>query len=109
MVRLCVLPLQRLNLYAGNTTAQESMFVYGAGASHDGYTDPSFEPQFEQPEVDDATKRRAAEICGGADAKDCIFDYLMTGKESVARDTAEAVRQHDSAIDSAKKGNNKMF
>ncbi|KAK2188587.1 hypothetical protein NP493_128g05111 [Ridgeia piscesae] len=85
------------------TTAEESMFVYGAGASHDGYTDPSFEPRFEQPEVDDDTKRQATEICGGADAKDCIFDYLMTGKASVARDTAEAVRQHDSAVDSAKK------
>jgi len=84
------------------------MFVYGAGASHDGYTDPSFEPRFEQPEVDDDTKRQATEICGGADAKDCIFDYLMTGKASVARDTAEAVRQHDSAVDSAKKGNNNM-
>ena len=81
------------------------MFVYGAGASHDGYNDTSFEPHFEQPEVDDATKRRAIEICGGADAKECIVDYLMSGKESVARNTAEAVRQYDSAIDSAKKRN----
>ena len=84
------------------------MFVYGAGTSHDGYTDPSFEPQFEQPKVDSVIKQRAAEICGGADAKECISDYLMTGKASVARATAEAVRQHDSAVDSAKKGNKNM-
>ena len=88
---------------AGKTTEAQSLFVYGAGSNHDSYFDHSFEPQFERPATDDATLQRVTRMCHGI--KECIDDYLLTGKLSVALGSADAVRQHEEVLEAAKTGN----
>ena len=92
---------------AGKTTAAQSLFVYGAGSNHDSFFDPSFEPQFERPPTDDATLQRVTRMCHGI--KECIGDYLLTGKLSLALGSADAVRQHEEVVEAAKTGSHKVF
>ncbi|KAI0226850.1 Sushi domain-containing protein 2 [Lamellibrachia satsuma] len=82
------------------TTEAQSLFVYSAGSNHDSYFDHSFEPQFERPATDDATLQRVTRMCHGI--KECIDDYLLTGKLSVALGSADAVRQHEEVLEAAK-------
>ena len=76
------------------------------GSNHDSYFDSSFEPQFERPATDDATLQRVTRMCHGI--KECIDDYLLTGKLSVALGSADAVRQHEEVVEAAKTGNSNL-
>ena len=91
---------------AGKTTEVQSLFVYGAGSNHDSYFDPSFEPQFERPATDNAILQRVTRMCQGIE--ECVYDYLLTGKLSVALGSANAVRQHEKVVEAAQTGNTNL-
>ena len=88
--------------YAGRTTADESLFVYDTGSSHTTYVDSSFEPVFVTPSESGDAMDTANRMCGGS--QQCIFDYLLTGKESLALNSAEAVREHAAFVEDSKHG-----
>ena len=86
----------------GQITANETLFFYTSGSSYVSYANPSFEPTFQLPPVDDATMENVTKTCGGSEQ--CIFDYLLTGKKSLALASAEAVKQHDVVVEALTMG-----
>ena len=87
---------------AGRTTAVDSLFVYDSGSSHASFVDSSFEPLFEATAVDNATMDNVTRMCGGSDQ--CVFDYFLTGKKSLALNSAEAVQEHATLVEASKHG-----
>ena len=89
---------------AGQTTEDESLFTYGAGLSHSSFKDSNFVPLFNLSLANssDATRAEAASLCGLSN--ECLFDYLLTGKRSLAIASADAVLQHEEFINSSKPG-----
>ncbi|KAI0237989.1 Protein mesh [Lamellibrachia satsuma] len=83
------------------TTEEESLFVYDAGSSHATFIDPSFEPLFELPPTDDAIMANVTRMCGGSE--ECVYDYLVTGKKTLALASADAVKQYKVFVEATKK------
>ncbi|KAI0221189.1 hypothetical protein LSAT2_027418 [Lamellibrachia satsuma] len=83
------------------TTEGESLFVYDAGSSHATFIDPSFEPIFELPPTDDVTMAIVTRMCGGYE--DCVYDYLVTGKQKMALASAEFTKQYEVFVEALKK------
>ena len=88
--------------YAGRTTADDSLFVYDTGSSHATYVDSSFEPVFVTSSVSSDAMDAANRMCGGS--QQCVFDYLLTGKESLALNSAEIIREHEVFVEASKHG-----
>lgn len=78
------------------------MFVYDARANHSSFFDSSFEPLFELPAKNKSILETAKRICG--DCEQCVFDYVVTGSESLAKASVDAVRQHEEIVEASKKG-----
>ena len=89
---------QLRNFCIGNTTAEESLFFYEAGVNHSSFINPSFEPLFEPPPADENVTR----MCRGS--AQCVFDYTVTGKKSLALASAVAATQHQTLVESLKTG-----
>ena len=89
-------------LVSGQITANETLFFYTSGSSYDSYANPSFEPTFELPPVDNATLVDVTKTCGGSE--ECIFDYLLTDKKSLALASAAAVKQHEVVVEALTMG-----
>ena len=86
--------------YAGRATADDSLFVYDTGSSHTTYV--GFEPVFVTPSESGDAMDTANRMCGGS--QQCVFDYLLTGKKSLALNSAEAVREHVTFVEDSKHG-----
>uniref|UniRef100_A0A8W8N521 Fibrillin-1 n=1 Tax=Magallana gigas TaxID=29159 RepID=A0A8W8N521_MAGGI len=66
-----------------------SYFHYDTGLSHANYTHPEFVPFYIDEQPQDKVNR-SREVCGGASASQaCIFDYLATGDESLAKSSGD--------------------
>ncbi|KAI0239248.1 Sushi domain-containing protein 2 [Lamellibrachia satsuma] len=84
-----------------STKEEESLFVYDARANHSSFFDSSFEPLFELPAINKSILETAKRICG--DCEQCVFDYVVTGSESLAKASADAVRQYEEIVEASKK------
>lgn len=70
----------------GMTTEAESIFLYNSGKTHASYSFPDFRPQFID-QADPVLLSLAQTKCPSGDLA-CIFDYVFTGSETVALETA---------------------
>jgi len=80
------------------TTSAESIFHYNPGKTHASFSFPDFLPQF----IDQADPVKVAEAeakCPSLDLA-CIFDFVFTGNEAVALETAgtQAIQAADTLI-----------
>ena len=89
---------QLRNFVIGNTTAEESLFFYEGGVNHSSFINRSFEPLFEPPPADENVTR----MCGGS--AQCVFDYTVTGKKSLALASAVAAKQHQMLVEGLNTG-----
>lgn len=74
------------------------MFLYSPGKTHSSFSFPNFRPQF----LDQANATLVAEAetkCPTGDLA-CVFDYVFTGNEAVALETAgtQAVQAADTEL-----------
>ncbi|KAH3701383.1 hypothetical protein DPMN_076368 [Dreissena polymorpha] len=80
------------------TTAQESIFKYADGYTHANFVQENFTPKF--PEEANATLRAEAEQKCNKNLQ-CVFDFIFTGNEQLARETERteelAVRANEAA------------
>jgi hypothetical protein len=67
-------------------TAEESLFLYGAGVSTSNYSNPAFVPSFKSDIVASAPDVITT-YCGGN--PECIFDYTVSGNQDVANATLQ--------------------
>ncbi|XP_070554568.1 sushi domain-containing protein 2-like [Ptychodera flava] len=81
-----------------NVSEENSLFRYDTGESHATINDYSYEPDFEIPtNVTDYV----VDLCG--ENTQCIFDYKVTGIESVALTSKEAVVQYENLVEDTAK------
>ncbi|XP_052253079.1 fibrillin-1-like [Dreissena polymorpha] len=90
----------KTRLFVGTrmTTAQESIFKYADGYTHANFIQENFTPKF--LEEANATLRAEAEQKCNANLQ-CVFDFIFTGNEQLARETERteelAVRANEAA------------
>lgn len=90
-------------IFTGSIDSDTSYFHYDTGLSHANYTHPEFVPFYIDEQPQDKVNR-SREVCGGASASQaCIFDYLATGDESLAKSSGDDAAT--SASDTASLGN----
>ena len=73
-------------LFVGQITAEESLFLYGAGVSTSNYSNPAFVPSLKSDIVASAPDVITT-YCGGN--PECIFDYTVSGNQDVANATLQ--------------------
>ena len=80
-----------MNGFKGRINGNESVFRYGPGENSLSFTVGNFTPLFEAPIVDEQAKAKARQICSQNDKLDqhCLYDYLSTGNEELAKSTLE--------------------
>jgi hypothetical protein len=84
-----------VHFFSGAIQAQESLFTYGAGKSHQTYSKPQFLPvfidldniAFDNPVLE----RKARSTCG--DSIQCLFDVKATGDTSIGLSTKNTIQQ----------------
>ncbi|KAI0240570.1 hypothetical protein LSAT2_008699 [Lamellibrachia satsuma] len=77
-----------------NSTSREVFENFGQMCvNHSSFFNPSFEPLFEPPPVDENVTR----MCSGS--AQCVFDYTVTGKKSLALASAVAATQHQTLVE----------
>lgn len=90
-------------IFTGSIDSDTSHFHYDTGLSHANFTHPEFVPFYIDEQPQDKVNR-SREVCGGASASQaCIFDYLATGDESLAKSSGDDAET--SARDTATLGN----
>ena len=93
-----MLPLDANKVYflllPGTTYANESIFVYRNGRSHQYYVtdNADFVPKF-LDETDPALIAEAESQCNGSSNLPCIFDYVYTRNGELARATQQTEQQ----------------
>lgn len=76
----------------------ESIFKYDYGMSHSSYSFPNFTPTFLN-ETNSSLLAEAEAKCGGAENRDCVFDFIVTGNEQLALSTQDSIVQAIQIID----------
>ena len=78
--------------YIGQVTEDESLFTYPSGQTLANFSDPNHIPQF-LDEIDNTTREKAKTVCGTN--IQCIFDFVQTGNEELAKSTQEIEEQNE--------------
>ncbi|XP_070554193.1 sushi domain-containing protein 2-like isoform X2 [Ptychodera flava] len=77
-----------------NVSEEKSLFRYDSGESHETINDYTYEPDFE---VSTNVTDDVVALCG--ENTQCIFDYQVTGSESVAQASKEAMVQYEKFVE----------
>ena len=80
-------------IHVGQTRANESLFSYPIGESHEDFYNPDFRPLVDLSDADPVVVAAARQLCG-EDEVECIFDYVTTNRESLALASKEAKKEY---------------
>lgn len=75
--------------YLGQIDEERSVFIYSEGMTPKDFENATYVPKFLEDAVkENQTKVEEAErICGGLKNTQCVFDFLFTLKEDIAKNT----------------------
>lgn len=80
----CSIQSTLLSFFTGQISSEESLFYYLPGRSFEYYSNPDFMPDY----VDDIVANAPASITTYCSSNiECIFDYVESGRQAVARIT----------------------
>ena len=70
------------------------MFYYSKGQGVANFSVPNHKPQF-LDELDNVTRKKAEDVCGGPQNTQCIFDYSQTGNRELAQNTQRTLEENE--------------
>ena len=92
-------------MFAGVTTADESLFIYEQGKNHGSYYHPDYRPIFPDSQKlvfqDKSLENEAKEVCG--ESTQCMFDIFTTKKVTIGKASKETVEQFVAVINNTVK------
>ena len=87
----------------GAVTEESSLFHYSEDSNFNTYYKPSLRLISDLNNIDETERAEAEQVCG--DNNQCIYDYVLTGSEVIARETVNTTQSFMAAIDAVRTGN----
>ena len=83
-----------IKFHTGQLTKDESLFYYPKGECVANFSVPDHKPLF-LDELDNVTRKKAEDVCGGQQNIQCIFDYSQTGNRELAQNTQRTLEENE--------------
>ncbi|XP_046357626.2 uncharacterized protein LOC124135954 isoform X3 [Haliotis rufescens] len=80
------------------TVQEDSVLHYNPGQTISTFTDDTYTPLFDK-DISDVDREAGIAKCGGADKKQCIFDYAVTKNEALANAATSQLEEAKAATE----------